>query len=177
MTTVSYNYKVSHRCFSYFNWSGMLLLSAQLKRDMESISNLIKKCRDIEEVIQILKRNSKVSNLHISRLSYFYFEVDINNNHFTLSPEFKILTEEALKKGRFEPYIKYDIDDIREGTIEPIECRLFMECNSVEKQIELIQDYLKRPHRRFAKWSTKPKILYLHHTYGDDPEKFVINYD
>ena len=177
MTTISYNYKVSPRCFRYLNWSGMLLLSTYLKRDMESISNLIKKCGYIEEIIQILKINCKVSKLDISRFYYFYYEVDIDNNHITLSPEFKILTDEALNKERFEPYIKYDIDDIRSGTIEPIECRLLMECNNAEEQSALIQHYLKRAHRRFAKWGTKPKLLYLYHTYGEEPEKFVINYD
>jgi len=144
---------------------------------MESISRLIKKCRDIEEVVLILQENSTVSNLNISRFSHFYFEIDIDNKHFTLSTKFKILTDEALKRERFEPHIKYDIKDIREGTIEPIECRLLVECNSAEEQIELIQNYLKRPHRRFAKWSTKPKMLYLYHTYGEDPEKYVIKYD
>ena len=177
MTAISYNYKVSHRCSSHLNWSGMLLLSVHLKRDMEFISNLVKKCGHIEEVIRILKIESRISNLDISHFSHFYLEVNIENKHITLTSEFKILTEEALKRERFEPYIKYDIDDIRSGTIEPIECRLLMECNNAEEQSALIQHYLKRAHRRFAKWGTKPKFLYLYHTYGEDPEKFVINYD
>ncbi len=177
MADILYNYSFGHRCFCRFSWSGTLWASAHLKNDYKTISSIIKKCRDIEEVIQMLKTNSTISNQVISLLAHFYYEVDIDDKHFTLNPEFKVFTDVELKRERFEPYIKYDIDDIREGTIKPIECRLLMECKSPEEQIELIEHYLRRPYRRFSKWSTKPNKLFLYHTYGESPKEFRICFD
>ncbi len=141
-----------------------------------SISNLIKKCNSGEEARDVIKANSKILDLNFSRLPHFYFKVIINNKHIVLSHKLKILTDEDLEREKFEPYIKYDINDIRDGTLESIECRL-LECKNVQEQVELIERYLRRPYRRFSKWTTKPNKLFLYHTYGESPKEFRISFD
>ena len=177
MTDIFYNYSLGHKCHNRISWILKLSIQIQLDRDRNYNSRMIKDCKYIDDVIQILKSNSTISNLDISHFFDFYFEVIIEDKHFILSYKYRVLEIEEFKRERFEPYIKYDIDDIRKNTIKPIEYRLFLECNSVKEQIELIKHYLSKPRRRFSKWGIKPKVLYLYHTYGEEPEKFVINYD
>lgn len=177
MANILYNYSFYHRCFNRTSWMEKWFHSIAIKSDKELISSLIKRSKSIEEVIDIIKANSKILEKDFSRFTYFYFEVDINGQDIILSHRLKILRAEDLERQKFEPYIKYDIDDIREGTIKPIECRLLMECNSAEEQIELIEHYLRRPYRRFSKWSTKPNRLFLYHTYDASPKEFRIIFD
>ena len=177
MAVIFYNYSFGHRCFCHFTWSGILGKSMHLKNDHKMISDLIQECQNIDKVIQILQANSTISKQLTSQFAHFYFEVTIDDKHFTLDSELRILTQEELKREQFEPRINYDIDDIREGTIKPLECRLLLECNSLEAQIKLIEDYLRRPRKRFKKWLTKPNALFLHHTYGENPKEFGICYD
>ncbi len=176
MAEIYYNYKYAHRCFRYGDYSAILSLSIMMKNDMEFIASLIKKCNSIEEIKVIIKANSKILNLNYSRLPHFYFEIIIDHRLIILSPKLKILEGEDSEREKFEPYIKYDIDDIREGTLESIECRL-LECKSAQEQVEIIEHYLRRPYRRFSKWITKPNKLFLYHTYGEDPKVFEISFD
>ncbi len=177
MVCILYNYDFVRRSFNRTSWIAKWSHSIDIKSDMEFISSLIRRSESIEEVIDIIKANSKILEKDFSRFAYFYFEVCINGQETILSHNLKILTAEDIEREQFEPYIKYDIDDVREGTIEPIESRLLMECNSPEEQIELIEHYLKRPHRRFSKWIIKPGKLFLYHTYGEDPKVFEISFD
>lgn len=177
MVCILYNYSFYRRCSNTRSWFEKWSHSIAIERDMAYISSLIKRCDNIEEVIDIIKANSKILDRDFSRFTCFYFEVNISGQRIILSHDLKILTAEDIERKKFEPYIKYDIDDIREGTIEPIECRLLMECNSPEEQIELTEHYLRRPYRRFSKWSTKPSKLFLYHTYGESPKEFRICFD
>ena len=176
MAGIFYNYKFLHKCFRYGSVVTMQGTSLQITADQASISDVIKRCVSIEEVITIMQKNSKILNLDFNRFPQFYIEITLDDGRFILSPELKVLTDKAFKQMLFEPFIKYDIENIREGTIQSIECRL-LKCNSVQEQIELIALYLKRPRKRFKKWETKPRVLYLYHSYGESPEKFEINYN
>ncbi len=93
-----------------------------------------------------------------------------------LSSDLRILEGDDLSREKFEPFVKYDIDDIREGTIKPLECRLYQYRNYPEQQIKIIEEYLKKPYRRFRKWDTKPGKLSLYYTFGIEPKEFVIDY-
>jgi len=178
MTTINYNYKFSHRCFRYGGYSGLLILKTRMDKDMEKISGLIKACDDIEEIIGIVRMNSEILNLiNIRKPPYFHFEITIDDRKVILSHKLKILEGEDLERERFEPYVKYDIDDIREGTIKPLECWLYQYRNDPEEQIAIIEKYISKPYRRFSKWTTKPGKLFLYHTYGEDPKEFKIDYD
>ncbi len=183
MAHIYYNYDFHHKCSNSMGWMGKWSHSIAIKSDEEHISSLIKRSKSIDELIDIIRINSKILEKDFSRFAYFYFEVCINGQDTILSHNLKILTaediereQEDIEREKFEPYIKYDIDDVREGTIKPIEC-LLIECNSTKEQIELIEHYLGRPHRRFSKWSTKPNKLFLYHTYGESPKEFRISFD
>jgi len=177
MAHIYYNYDFHHKCFNSMSWMGKWSHSIAIKSDEEHISSLIKRSKSIDELIDIIRINSKILEKDFSRFAYFYFEICIAGQEIILSHNLNILTAEDIEREKFEPYIKYDIDDVREGTIKPIECRLLMECNSAEDQIKLIEHYLRRPYRRFSKWSTKPNKLFLYHTYGESPKEFRISYD
>lgn len=176
MADILYDYRFGHRCFRYGSINEMWSTSLRIERDEESISDLIKKCNSVEEIIDIIEANSKILNFNFSRFPHFYFKVTIDNKHIVLSHILKILTDEDLEREEFEPYIKYDIDDIREGTLVSIECHL-LECKDAQEQVELIDQYLRRPYRRFSKWATKPNKLFLYHTYGAIPKEFRISFD
>ena len=178
MTKISYDY----RCVSKFRGMRMTIMEAwshsiAFKRDSEKINNLVKESENIEEVIDIIKNNSTILNGRFKKFRYFFFVVDIDSNRYTLTSDLKIVSELEAQKKRFELYIEYDVNEISKEAKKYIEYRLAMECKSVEEQIALLKHYLRRPLRRFKKWKKRPHAVYLYHTYGEEPVKFVMDYD
>ncbi len=179
MTTIHYDFKLMHKCGNSGTVTDMRGTWIRLKRDHNSITPFVEQCYNIDEVIQTIKAKSTLfdTNGHLA-LNYKYFRiyVSIDDHTYRLSSELKIISDEEEKRLIFEPRIEYDLDakDIRGCTIQPLECRLLG--LSTEKQIKIIEEYLKKPSHRFKKWKIKPKKLFLYHSFKEDPKEFIINY-
>jgi hypothetical protein len=137
----------------------------------DELKILLNECTDIDKILNICKIRYKreiPSNLVI------YITIDENN--YILNYEFKLITIDDIDRLKFTPSVKYDIEDIRITTIEPIEKKLY-NCINIDEQIEVINKYIEKPYRRFKKWETKPHKIFLYHSYNEEPIEFKIKYD
>lgn len=179
MTTIHYDFKLMHKCGNSGTVTDMRGRSIRLKKDRDNVAPSVEQCRNIDDVIETIKTKSTLfdaKEYFVLKCAYFRIYVSIEDQAYRLSSELKIISDEEEKRLIFEPRIEYDLDakDIRGGTIQPLECRLLGA--SAEKQIKIIEEYLKNPSQRFKKWGTKPHKLYLYHSFGKEAEEFEIVY-
>lgn len=179
MTTIHYDFKLMHKCGNSGTVTDMRGTSIRLKNDRDNIAPFVEQCHTIDDVTKTLKAKCTLFDTNgyfALKCIYFRIYVSIDNHTYRLSSELKIISDEEEKRLIFEPRIEYDLDakDIHVGTIQPIECRLLG--LSVEEQITIIEEYLKKPSQRFKKWETKPHKLYLYHSFGEEAKVFEIVY-
>lgn len=140
----------------------------QIKDELKILLNEYTNIDQILNICKIQYKREIPSNLII------YITIDENN--YILNYEFKLITIDDINKLKFTPYIKYDIENIRITTIEPIEKKLY-DCINIDEQIEIIEKYIEKPNRRFKKWETKPSKIFLYHSYNEEPKEFKIIYN
>lgn len=179
MTTIHYDFKLMHKCGNSGTVTDMRGTSVRLKKDRDNIASCIKQCLSIDNVIETIKAKSDLFDIHGHfelKCPYFRIYVSIDDHTYRLSSELKIISDEEEQRLIFEPRIEYDLDakDIHAETIQVLECRLFGA--SVKEQIKIIEKYLKKPSQRFEKWETKPRTLYLYHSFGEKAKEFKIVY-
>jgi len=173
MTTIEYKNIFGFRdnC-SKMTVNSMMTRSVMRKEINRKLTLLTKNCKSINEVIEVLKTYD-AKPFKPTKQDYYFILVSINDEEYILSYNYCIDTPNAVKKAKFAPYIKYDIDDVRIDTVEPLECKLF-NCKNTQEQIGIINDYIKKPFRRFKKWETKPNKIFLYHSYNEKPKEFEI---
>lgn len=179
MTTIHYDFRLMHKCGNSGTVTDMRGTSIRLKKDRDNVASFVEQCHTIDDVIEVIKAKSSLfdANGHCSfNCAYFRIYVSIDDQVHRLSSELKIISDEEEKRLIFDPRIEYDLDvkDIRAGTIQPLECRLLG--LDVEGQIKIIEEYLKTTSQRFNKWETKPRRLYLYHSFGEEAKEFEIVY-
>lgn len=179
MTTIHYDYRLMHKCGNSGTVTDMRGTAIRLERDRDDIVAFVEQCHTIDDVIKTIKAKSTLfdnNGYFTLNCTHFRIYIAIGDQVYRLSSELKIISDEEEERLIFEPRIEYDLDvkDIRAGTIQPLECRLLG--LSVEGQIKIIEEYLKTPSQRFNKWETKPRRLYLYHSYGEKAKEFEIVY-
>ncbi|MDD2949512.1 MAG: hypothetical protein PHU29_01855 [Sulfuricurvum sp.] len=179
MTTIHYDFKLMHKCGNSGTVTDMRGTSIRLKKDRDNIAPFVGQSHTIDDVIETIKTKSSLYDTNgyfALKCIYFRIYVSIDKQVHRLSSELKIISDEEEKRLIFEPCIKYDLDvkDIRTGTIQPLECRLLG--LGVEEQVKIIEEYLKKPSQRFKKWETKPRKLYLYHSFGEEAKVVEIVY-
>lgn len=179
MTTIHYDFRLMHKCGNSGTVTDMRGTAIRLKKDRDNVAPFVEQCHTIDDVIEAIKGKSSLFgiNRHFTlNCTYFRIFIAIGDQVYRLSSKLKIISDEEEKWLTFEPRVEYDLDmkDIRGETIQPLECRLLE--LSVEKQIKIIEEYLKTPYQRFKKWEKKPRKLYLYHTYGEEAKVFEIVY-
>jgi hypothetical protein len=137
----------------------------------DELKILLSECSNINEVLDTCK--AKYTK-EIPENLMIYISIDENN--YIVNYEFKLITVDDVDRLKFTPFIKYDIENIRTTTIEPIERKLF-DCINIDEQIETIKKYIEKPYTRFKKWETKPNKIYLYHSYNKEAVEFKIVYD
>jgi hypothetical protein len=168
-----------HKCGNSGTVTDMRGTSIRLKKDLDSVASCVEQCRSIDDVIETIRMKSNLFKTHghfALKCAYFRIYVSIDDHTYRLSSELKIISDEEEKRLIFEPRIEYDLDanDIHTESIQQLECRLLGA--SVEEQIKIVEEYLKKPFQRFKKWETKPRKLYLFHSFGEEAKAFDIVY-
>ena len=170
MTTINIKF-LSNKNYCFSGWVGAMRKGAIIQKRSRELNELIVNINSIDEVLSICKihyKNSIENNLLIY--------ITINSNEYILNNNFNIVTQNEIDKLEFVPFIKYDIENIRTATIKPFKEKLYY-CKNIVEQTKLINDYIKKPYRRFKKWETKPNKIFLHHSYNEEPIEFKIKYD
>jgi len=164
--------KNKYHCFSgLIGFSGAMLRNAIVNKRIQEFQNLLKNSKNINEVVNICKMEYKDN---IEDNLYIYIKLD--NNEYILNHKFKLITTSEIEKLEFTPSIKYDIENIRISTVEPLEQKLYF-CKSKDEQIKTITKYIEKPNRRFRKWEIKPNKIFLYHSYNEEPIPFNILYE
>jgi len=123
-----------YHCFSGLSgWSGVMAKSFLIKKIVQKLTNLLQDCKSIDDVIKICKSKNRIEN------------------HLII-----IITLNEIKRLEFVPFIKYDIKDIRNVTLKPLEEKLYY-CKNIAERIVCIEKYIENPYRRFKKWGDKTK--------------------
>ena len=163
--------KNKYHCFSGFTgFSGAMLRNAIVNKRIQEFQNLLKNSKNIDDVVNICKIEYK-DNIEDNLCIY----IKLDNNKYILNHRFQLITKLEIEKLEFTPSIKYDIDNIRISTVEPLEQKLYF-CKSKDEQIKTITKYIEKPNRRFKKWEIKPSKVFLYHSYNEEPIEFRITY-
>ncbi len=103
------------------------MVTQNLIREAKSkqLTLLAKECKNIDEVIEVLKNNNKEPMQPTKQDNYFFY-ISIKNKKFILSYNFSLLNEETIQKIIFTPYIKFDIDEIHLDAVKALKCELFI---------------------------------------------------
>lgn len=136
----------------------------------DELKTLLNNCTSISEVLDICKIHYK-REIPLNLIIY----ISIDENSYIVNYEFKLLTIDDIDRLKFTSFIKYDIENIRRTTIEPIERKLY-DCVNIDEQIKIIRKYIEKPNRRFKKWEIKPNKIFLYYSYNKEPIEFEIMY-
>ena len=165
---LEYTFKKYHTFSSSTSAMMFYGIKNQIKDELKT---LLANCTSIDEVIDtcIKKYTRKIA-------STLVIYITINKDNYILNHKFQLITMDDINRLKFIPHVKYDIDNIRVTTLEPLERKLYS-CTNKEEQISVIKKYIEKPYRRFKKWEVKPSKIFLYHSYHEKPLEFKIIYD
>jgi len=159
-------------CFSGLSgWVGAMKRGGIVYKRTQEINTLLQDSKTIDDVLNSFNIYDK-DNIENNLLIY----ITIDHNEYILSHDFKLVSKNEINRLEFVPFIKYDIENIRVDTINPLEEKLYY-CKNKDEQIKLINKYIERPYRRFKKWERKPNKIFLYHSFNEEPIEFKIKYD